>query len=61
MQSTNSRDVRFPRPGIPLSMAHGPDEYVPGEQEPGVLLTSLRDLLQWAQNYPRSRSIWPFT
>ncbi len=39
----------------------GPAAYIPGEQEPGVLLTSLRDLLQWAQNYPRSRSLWPLT
>jgi NADH-quinone oxidoreductase subunit B len=61
MSSNNARDVRFPRHGIPLAMAHGPDEYIPGEQEPGALLTSLHDLLQWAQNYPRSRSLWPFT
>ncbi|HEX6541690.1 MAG TPA: NADH-quinone oxidoreductase subunit B family protein [Ktedonobacterales bacterium] len=34
-------------------------EYIPGEQEPGIALTSLRDMLQWARNYARSRSIWP--
>jgi NADH-quinone oxidoreductase subunit B len=61
MPPRNASDERSPRRGIPLSMAHGPDEYIPGEQEPGVLLTSLGDLLQWAQNYPRSRSLWPFT
>jgi NADH-quinone oxidoreductase subunit B len=61
MPPRNARDVSSPRRAIPLSMARGPDEYVPGEQEPGVLLTSLRDLLQWAENYPRSRSIWPFS
>ncbi|HEV8193966.1 MAG TPA: NADH-quinone oxidoreductase subunit B family protein [Ktedonobacterales bacterium] len=34
-------------------------EYVPGQQEAGVVLTSLADMLKWAQNYARSRSIWP--
>ncbi len=34
-------------------------EYVPGQQEAGVVLTSLADMLTWAQNYARSRSIWP--
>jgi len=24
-----------------------------------VILTSLADIVQWAQNWPRSRSIWP--
>ncbi len=33
-----------------------PAEYVPGEQEPGVALTSLADMLHWAQNYARSHS-----
>ena len=61
MPPRNARDEPSPRRGIPLSMAHGPDEYIPGEQEPGVLLTRLRDLLQWAENYPRSRSLWPFS
>ena len=34
-------------------------EYVPGSQEPQVALTSVADMLTWAQNYARSRSIWP--
>jgi NADH-quinone oxidoreductase subunit B len=34
-------------------------EYVPGQQEAGVVLTSVADMLRWAQNYARSRSIWP--
>ena len=36
-----------------------PAEYIPGEQEPGVALASLADMLHWAQNYFRSHSIWP--
>ena len=36
-----------------------PAEYVPGNQEAPVALTSLADMLTWAQNYARSRSIWP--
>jgi NADH-quinone oxidoreductase subunit B len=46
---------------ISLPMMPAKDAYTPGQQEPDVLLTTLRDLLQWAQNYPRSRSLWPFT
>jgi NADH-quinone oxidoreductase subunit B len=40
-------------------MATGPAEYAAGEQELPVRLTSLADMLQWAQNWARSRSIWP--
>lgn len=47
------------RPILPMLAQRAPGEYIPGQQEPGVVLTGLRDLLQWAQNYPRSRSIWP--
>jgi NADH-quinone oxidoreductase subunit B len=36
-----------------------PAEYIPGQQEAPVALTSLADMLTWAQNYARSRSIWP--
>ena len=36
-----------------------PAEYIPGQQEAPVALTSLADMLKWAQNYARSRSIWP--
>jgi NADH-quinone oxidoreductase subunit B len=46
---------------LPVLLARQPGEYTPGEQEPGVALTSLHDLLQWAQNYTRSRSIWPLS
>jgi NADH-quinone oxidoreductase subunit B len=59
MYPPGTHEGQSPRRGIPLSKARGPDEYIPGEQEPGVLLTTLRDLLQWAENYPRSRSLWP--
>ena len=34
-------------------------EYVPGSQEANVALTSVADMLTWAQNFARSRSIWP--
>ena len=48
------------RQPIPFAMARGPHEYMPGQQEAPVLLTSFKDLLQWAQNWPRSHSVWPF-
>jgi NADH-quinone oxidoreductase subunit D len=41
-------------------MASGPQDYTPGQQEEPAVLTSLADLLQWAQNWAQSRSIWPF-
>ena len=43
---------------IPLVMAKGPQEYIPGDQELPVQLTSLADMLQWAQNWARSKSVW---
>ena len=48
------------RKPIPLRMASGPQDYVPGQQEEPAVLTSITDMLQWAQNWTRSRSIWPF-
>ena len=45
---------------IPLSKAKGPQDYVPGQQEEPAVLTTFADMLQWAQNWARSRSIWPF-
>lgn len=48
------------RKPIPLSMARGPQDYVPGQQEEPAVLTSLADMLHWAQNRARSRTIWPF-
>ncbi|HEY1353911.1 MAG TPA: NADH-quinone oxidoreductase subunit B family protein [Ktedonobacteraceae bacterium] len=45
---------------IPLAQATGPSTYVPGYQEAPVVLTSFADILQWAQNWARSRSVWPF-
>jgi NADH-quinone oxidoreductase subunit D len=48
------------RKPIPLSMARGPQEYMPGQQEEPAVLTSVADMLHWAQNWSRSRSIWPF-
>jgi hypothetical protein len=49
------------RKAIPLSMAKGPQEYIPGQQEEPAVLTSVADMLHWAQNWARSRSIWPFS
>ena len=48
------------RKAIPLSMAKGPQDYMPGQQEEPAVLTSVADMLHWAQNWARSRSIWPF-
>ena len=47
------------RKAVPIAMATGPAEYTAGQQELPVRLTSLADMVQWAQNWPRSRSIWP--
>ena len=46
---------------VPLSMASGPLEYTPGQQEEPAVLTNLADMVNWAQNWARSRSIWPFS
>ena len=48
------------RKPVPLSMAKGPQDYMPGQQEEPALLTSIADMLHWAQNWSRSRSVWPF-
>src|SRR5258707_7261320 len=47
------------RKPVPIAMARGPYEYIPGDQEGPVQLTSLADMLQWARNWARSRSVWP--
>ena len=47
------------RKPVPLGMAKGPYEYVPGDQELPVQLTSFLDMLHWAQNWARSKSVWP--
>src|SRR5947207_15456028 len=44
---------------VPITMARGPIEYVPGEQEGPVQLTTVADMLNWAKNWSRSRSVWP--
>ncbi len=56
MSSENTQNNRPPVPGtrgkpVPIVMASGPREYVPGDQELPVQLTSLADMLQWAQNF----------
>jgi NADH-quinone oxidoreductase subunit B len=47
------------RKTIPITMATGPNQYTPGNQEGPVQLTSVADMLQWAKNWSRSRSVWP--
>src|SRR5947209_8237718 len=47
------------RKAVPLTMARAPFEYVPGAQEGPVQLTSVADMLNWAKNWARSRSVWP--
>src|SRR5260221_13828666 len=47
------------RKPVPIAMAKGPHEYIPGDQELPVQITSLADMLQWAQNWARSKSVWP--
>jgi NADH-quinone oxidoreductase subunit B len=64
MSNDQQRSGNGPVPGvrrkaIPITMAAGPAEYTAGQQELPVELTSLADMLQWAQNWARSRSIWP--
>ncbi|WP_371865602.1 NADH-quinone oxidoreductase subunit B [Dictyobacter alpinus] len=44
-----------------MKMATHPDEYLPGKQEMPVVLTTLKDMLQWSKNWARSRSVWPFS
>jgi NADH-quinone oxidoreductase subunit B len=49
------------RKPVPIAKATGPAEYTSGQQEEQVVLTTLADMIQWAQNWARSRSIWPFS
>src|SRR5437879_9923459 len=59
--SENNKTAGSParRRPIPIAMASGPHEYIPGDQELPVQVTSLADMLQWAQNWARSKSVWP--
>lgn len=59
-----SGDTTIPgtlRKSVALTMARGPQEYIPGQQEEPAVFTTLAEMLQWAQNWARSRSIWPFS
>ena len=58
MSETNK--ARAPHQPVPLALAANHAEYLPGQQEAPVVLTTFKDLLQWAQNWPRSHSVWPF-
>ncbi len=49
----------FHRKTLPILSARGPFEYTPGDQEGPVQLTSLAEMVQWAQNWARSKSVWP--
>src|ERR1700693_1658786 len=64
MSSENSEIGKTSVPGgrrkpVPIAMASGPQEYTPGDQELPVAITSFADMLQWAQNWARSKSVWP--
>jgi NADH-quinone oxidoreductase subunit B len=64
MSSENKENEKTSVPGtrrkpVPIVMATGPHEYTPGDQELPVAITSLAEMLQWAQNWARSRSVWP--
>jgi NADH-quinone oxidoreductase subunit B len=56
-----TKTSRSKRKAVPIVMASGPQDYVPGQQEDPVILTRHADMVQWAQNWARSRSIWPFS
>ena len=63
-RNSDSKGPRDTVPGtvrkpVPIVMARGPYEYIPGDQEGPVQLASLADMLQWARNWARSRSVWP--
>ena len=60
-RSGNGRVPGTRRKAVPMARASGPAEYTAGQQELPVMLTSLADMVQWAQNWARSRSIWPFS
>ncbi|MEO6889392.1 MAG: NADH-quinone oxidoreductase subunit B, partial [Ktedonobacteraceae bacterium] len=47
------------RKPVPIQMASGPQEYIPGDQELPVAITSLAEMVQWATNWARSKSVWP--
>ena len=64
MSNDQQRSGNDPVPGthrkaVPIIMATGPAQYTAGQQEMPVMVTSLADMVQWAQNWARSRSIWP--
>lgn len=57
-QQSFSEPASLRRP-IPLTMISGPTQYIPGNQEGTVQLTSVADMLTWARNWVRAHSVWP--
>ena len=55
----NDTQTFLRRKPAPTAMAKGPYQYIPGDQELRAELTSFLDMLQWAQNWARSKSVWP--
>ena len=60
MSNKKPRGGNGPVPGtrrktVPIARASGPAEYTAGQQEMPVILTSLADMVCWAQNWARSR------
>ena len=44
---------------LPMVPPRSPAEYIAGQQEANVAISSLTDMLRWARNFARSRSLWP--
>ena len=44
---------------VPIARASGPAQYIAGQQELPVRLTSLAEMVHWAKNWARSKSVWP--
>ncbi len=47
----NDSETFLRRKPVPIAMAKGPYEYIPGDQELPVQLTSFLDMLQWANGH----------
>jgi NADH-quinone oxidoreductase subunit B len=54
-----STNIRKHGKDVSMLPPRTPAEYIAGQQEANVVITSLADMVTWAQNYTRSRSIWP--
>ncbi len=46
------------RQPILLTMVSGPAKHTPGQQEAPVVLTTFKEVVQWALNWPRAHSVF---